>query len=808
MSQEEFVNQTLLVVNSGSQKKRFILQKLNKMGLQLIVLNKEKNWASSYADHWVLADTNNHDESIQAVDSFLKQHPNLKPRGVITYWEDDVLLTSKLSEHLGLIGIPFAVANQARNKYLFREFCRVHGLPAPKHKLIKSEVDLQEVIDTWQFPLVVKPIYGSSSAYVVKVEDATELAETFYYVKNNLSTEVESALISGFGLMIEQYIDGDEVDIDLLIQNGKVKFSSVADNYKPFEPFFIETTHSLPSHLPEDDQEALVNMAEEVLERLGVQNGCIHFEAKMTRQGPMPLEANLRLGGDEVYPSVKEVWGVDLIESLVRISFGTFIPKIHVEEPKKQLLSQTLHAPHSGIVSNIDIDPALEDKKYVEDFYFGKKIGDPILIPPAGYEYLGWLSVSGDNLLDAQDNLNEALELLEYDVVKFDPASSIGKTERRTSISSASLQKELILKQAKLEKIRRVTKADQRKLFIGIAGNIFDENDQVTEVESELASVGLVIEKVLSERGYKTQFFNFNKMPNVIQELKSANVDLVFNVCERINNSSLLEPHAASLLDILQIPYTGSNPFTLALCMDKIRVKKLLSHHNIPTPNWDYVYSLDDEIDDELQYPLIVKPAMTDNSIGVTNESVVTNKEELKVQINKILTEYHVPALIEEYIAGDEYDVSILGSDSENLKVLPLSRSVFTNLPKDYWHIYSYDAKWGLDKTYQQKIEVQRPPKKISSKLQSLISEIALDTYNILDCHDYGRIEIRVDEHSNPYVLELNPNPAINAKDCLPSVAKLVGMDYGDFLEEIISLAINRYKYQPPYHHLQQTVAL
>jgi D-alanine-D-alanine ligase len=366
------------------------------------------------------------------------------------------------------------------------------------------------------------------------------------------------------------------------------------------------------------------------------------------------------------------------------------------------------------------------------------------------------------------------------------------------------LQKELILKQAKLERIRRVTKADQRKLYIGIAGNLFDEREAKTAVESELASVGLVIEKVLRERGYKTTFFNFNKMPGVIQELKDANVDLVFNVCERINNSSLLEPHAASLLDILQIPYTGSNPFTLGLCMDKIRVKKLLAHHNIPTPNWDYVYSVDDEVSEDLTFPLIVKPAMSDNSIGVTNDSVVINKEQLAIQIKKILTEYHVPALIEEYIAGDEYDVSILGSETDNLKVLPLSRSVFSNLPKNYWHIYSYEAKWGLDTTFKKHVEVQRPPKKISSKLQSLISEIALDTYNILDCHDYGRVEIRVDEHNNPYVLELNPNPAINTLDCLPSVASLVGMDYGDFLEEIISLAINRYKFQPPYHHLQQ----
>ena len=95
------------------------------------------------------------------------------------------------------------------------------------------------------------------------------------------------------------------------------------------------------------------------------------------------------------------------------------------------------------------------------------------------------------------------------------------------------------------------------------------------------------------------------------------------------------------------------------------------------------------------------------------------------------------------------------------------------------------------------------PPKNVERKLESLLSEIALDTYNILDCHDYGRVEIRVDKDDNPYVLELNPNPSINIEDMVPWSAETVGMDYGAFLEEIIKMAIKRYKNKPPYYHLQ-----
>jgi len=265
----------------------------------------------------------------------------------------------------------------------------------------------------------------------------------------------------------------------------------------------------------------------------------------------------------------------------------------------------------------------------------------------------------------------------------------------------------------------------------------------------------------------------------------------------------LLEPHAASILDTLQIPYTGSNPFTLSLCIDKIRVKKLLSYHNIPTPKWDYAYSINDDIRTDLKYPLIIKPANTDNSIGITNESVVTNRKELIRQLEKVLVEFKRPALIEEYIEGDEYDVSILGSEEDDIRVLPLSRSIFDKMPEGYWHIFPFEAKYSDNSIYKTGISIQRPPKNISKKLIQLLSEIALDTYNILDCHDYGRIEIRVDEHNNPYVLELNPNPSIGKGCCVPEVAKLIGMDYGDFIEEIIRLAIKRYKDHPPYYHLQ-----
>ena len=794
-------NKTVLVVNTGPIKKRFILQKLKKLGLKVIVLNKEKNWAQAYVDYWILADPTNHRESISAIENFLSTNPKIKIDGVITFWEDDVLLTAKVSDKFNLIGIPYHIAKKIRNKYLFREFCQENNIPSPGHILIKSNEDVKEVANTLRFPIVIKPAYGSSSAFVVKVTDKEDIVDIYRYVKNNISSTTESALSDGLEIFAEEYIDGDEVDIDVLLQNGKIKFYSISDNFnKSKDIFFMDSGQSIPTSLPEKNQQELLEMVEETLERLGIQNGCIHFEAKSTRNGPVPLEINLRMGGDYVYSYIKAAWGVDLIEMTLKIAFGQYIKIKKPDEPLKYIIGWDLYPEDSGILVQLDISERLKHRRYLEELHIYKKIGEPLLVQPDGSEYLGWLTVSGESAVDAQDNLRDALDYIDYKVVKFDPASSIGKTSRKHNYSYASLRKDTLFRAAKFETIRRMTTQNLRKLQIGIACNIYENGEG--SVEQDLMSVGKNIEKNLVKRGYKVSFFDFNNLAKVFNDLRASDVDMVFNVCERINNSSLLEPHAASILDTLQIPYTGSNPFTLALCIDKIRVKKLLAYHDIPTPNWDYAYTMDDEIDDELKYPLIVKPGNTDNSIGITNESVVINKRQLLKQLKKIIIKLERPALVEEYIEGDEYDVTIIGSDETDLRVLPLSRSIFDKMPKGYWHIYPFKAKWEEDPIYQ-KIIIQRPPKNISKRLASLISEISLDTYNILDCHDYGRVEVRVDKNDNPYVLELNPNPSININDCVPACAELVGMDYGDFLEDIIRMAIRRYKNRPPYYHLQ-----
>ena len=152
----ELRGKRLLVVNSGYRRKEFILKRIQELGCNIVLLNKEENWAQKYVDDLILADTNNHAESLEAVRKYAQ---GKAIDGVITFWEDDVLLTSKIVDMLDLPGIPYRVARTVRNKYLFREFCQEASIPTPQHRMISSPGDVDYVMSKFAFPVIVKPAY-------------------------------------------------------------------------------------------------------------------------------------------------------------------------------------------------------------------------------------------------------------------------------------------------------------------------------------------------------------------------------------------------------------------------------------------------------------------------------------------------------------------------------------------------------------------------------------------------------------------------------------------------------------------------
>ena len=591
----------LLIVNTGSRKKRFTLKRLKELDCTLILLNTAENWARTYASHWILADTNDHAAALQAVADFILKNPDLAPDGAMTFWEDDVLLTSRICDSLGLKGIPYEIARIARDKFLFRSFCEEHNLPTPGHALIETQEPAPHYVSKLRYPLVVKPVHGASSAYVVRVEDDQQLRETVDYIRENMTPEIESTLSASTAIMAEEYIEGNEVDIDILLQNGKTKFWSMSDNDATREPFFVETGQCIPTRLSPSQQAELVEVAEEILERLGIAHGCIHFEAKYGARGAMPIEANLRMGGDEVYFFVKEAWGVDLVEQAALIATGQYIKPIQKPEKPRKFVSGKYFLPeHSGLLTSLTAPESIAHGE-IEIF---KEIGDPVLAPPLGYEYLGWVYAMADTMGEAEERVERAMDSVKIEIARSSRGSSLGKTKRKNALSSARLAKDAVIGAARIELIRSIEYENQNRLHVGIASNGFANSED--PIEAELTSDAQTIAATLEQRGYKTTFLDFNRPFEAVKKIQDTHIDIVFNQCERINQSSLLEPHAASLYDILQIPYTGSNPFTLGLCLDKIRVKKLLSFHHIPTPRWDYMYSVSDDYDRSFPLPALV----------------------------------------------------------------------------------------------------------------------------------------------------------------------------------------------------------
>lgn len=268
--------------------------------------------------------------------------------------------------------------------------------------------------------------------------------------------------------------------------------------------------------------------------------------------------------------------------------------------------------------------------------------------------------------------------------------------------------------------------------------------------------------------------------------LTRNNFDFIFNLAEGFGRDPFGESWIASYLELQSLPYTGSNPTTLALCLDKAKTKAILQSQDLPTPHY-HLFTSNSEKKDKLEFPLIVKPVHEDASIGITPNSVTHNEQELLGQVNFILSTYNQPALVEEFIDGKEINVSILGNKQPT--ALPICELVFNfdNLPK----IASFDSKWVPD-SLQHELMSRKCPADISSSLESKVKQLAVQAFNALECRDYARIDFRL-KQDEPFILEVNPNPGINTDTSFFKSASTAGMSYKRMIQSILSSALARY---------------
>lgn len=277
-------------------------------------------------------------------------------------------------------------------------------------------------------------------------------------------------------------------------------------------------------------------------------------------------------------------------------------------------------------------------------------------------------------------------------------------------------------------------------------------------------------------------------------KLRRSRPAIVFNIAEGMNGLSR-EAQMPAMLDMLKIPYTGSDPLTLAICLDKSRAKEILTYYNIKTARFATSDKINMNGGMNLNFPLFVKPVGEGSSKGIFNSSVVKNKKELAEIIKHNNANYSQPSLIEEFLPGREFTVAVMGNGSE-AEALPIIEIIYDGLPKEMNKIYSYEAKWILDRP-ENPLDIFQCPAKVDAVLERKIKETALAAYNILKCRDWSRIDVRLDAEGEPNIIEVNPLPGIlpDPKDnsCFPKAARTAGLNYSRMLNKVLDIAIKRY---------------
>jgi D-alanine-D-alanine ligase len=276
--------------------------------------------------------------------------------------------------------------------------------------------------------------------------------------------------------------------------------------------------------------------------------------------------------------------------------------------------------------------------------------------------------------------------------------------------------------------------------------------------------------------------------------LRANRPDIVFNIAEGRFGASR-EAQIPAMLEMLNIPYTGSDPLTLGICLDKSRAKEILTYYKIANPKFAVIASLDELRTLEFPVPAMVKPLFEGSSKGIFDKSLVHSAKELTEQVTKVIEEYGQPALVEEFLPGREFTVAMLGNGAE-LQVLPIVEIKFDSLPAGVNPIYSYEAKWIWDQS-SNPLEIFECPAQLDDSLKTAIRDLCTSTYNSLRCRDWSRIDVRLDKNGRPNIIEINPLPGILPKiednSCFPKAARMAGLDYNAMLNAVLDAGMKRY---------------
>ncbi|OGM32547.1 hypothetical protein A3D00_03415 [Candidatus Woesebacteria bacterium RIFCSPHIGHO2_02_FULL_38_9] len=312
--------------------------------------------------------------------------------------------------------------------------------------------------------------------------------------------------------------------------------------------------------------------------------------------------------------------------------------------------------------------------------------------------------------------------------------------------------------------------------------NLNDESDVDTQTSAH------EISEILKSLNHQVNLLGIDKKS--INYLKKLKTDLVFNLTEWSGKDYIYSVEVLNILQTAKIPFTGSDAKGILVSDNKILMKRKMDEYKIPTAKWTVFNKSSDETDPGLNFPLIVKPAYEHCGIGITQESVVRNVNELKKQVNSLLEMFNEPIIAEEFIDGRELHITILEKDGHPWMLPPAE--VFYQ-PGNYWKILTYKAKWS-DKSWWEYDLSEMGEAKLQQKTLDQLEKISVVCYEKLGGKDYPRLDIRL-RGEEVYVLEINNNPGIDSdSQCGITVSsKLVNFEFPTLVNHVVKTALTRF---------------
>jgi D-alanine-D-alanine ligase len=309
----------------------------------------------------------------------------------------------------------------------------------------------------------------------------------------------------------------------------------------------------------------------------------------------------------------------------------------------------------------------------------------------------------------------------------------------------------------------------------------WDDPETIAAVESALSRAGRVIRLEANE--------------DFPARLRATRPDIVFNVAEGLHGPNR-EAHVPAICEFYDIPYTGSDPLTLGLGLDKRRSKEAFSAAGVAVPAGLVVSSAAErQLALRVPRPVMVKPLLEGSSKGIPESALCESADDVLSRVDLVLAEYDQPALVEEFLPGREFTCAIIGN-GDGARVLPLVEIRFDALPAGAKPIYGYEAKWIWD-TPDRPLSIFRCPASVEPALNAAVVDTALAAFHALGCRDWARVDLRVDAAGTPCVIEINPLPGVlpdpDQNSCFPKAARAAGLSYDAMIRAVLDAALERY---------------